>query len=438
MDINTQIFEAIRDYESQRDTRRVFPTQATIDQLNTLPKALPAQGLPPQEILNLLIETAAPATVLTTSGRYFGFVTGGALPTAQAANMLATAWDQNTALTVMSPAGTHIEQTALNWLAQLLHIPATAAGAFVTGATMASFTGMAAARHALLKAKGYDCESQGLFDAPAFPVVVSEESHSTLFKALAMLGLGRDRVLKVPTDAQGRMNPTLFPTLNQPALVCLQAGNVNSGAIDPANQLIPLARQSNSWVHVDGAFGLWGAGNQYAEADSWATDCHKWLNVPYDSGIVFVRDPQALTGAMAISASYLNSAGGIEPMHKSPEGSRRARGIDAWAALLSLGETGVREMIDRCCQHARTLATTLSQNGVQILNEVNLNQVLAALDTDEKTLAWIETIQNEGICWAGSTLWHGRRAMRISVSSWATTNEDVERSIHSMLRSRPF
>lgn len=437
MDTTTQIFDAIRDYENQRKTRRVFPTQATLDQLTTLPQALPATGLPPEQILNFMIETVAPATVLTTSGRYFGFVTGGVLPAAQAANMLATAWDQNTSLTLMSPAGTNIEQVALNWLAQLLHIPSTAAGTFVTGATMASFTGMAAARHALLKAKNYDVESQGLFGAPEFPVVVSEESHSTLFKALALLGLGRDRVLKVPTDAQGRMDPTQFPTLNQPALICLQAGNVNSGAMDPAHQLIPLARQSKSWVHVDGAFGLWGAGNQYAEADSWATDGHKWLNVPYDSGIAFVRDPQALTGAMAISASYFNSAGGIEPMHKSPEASRRARGFDAWAAILSLGENGVREMIDRCCQHARTFATTLSQNGIHILNEIHLNQVMAALDTDEKTLAWIEAIQNEGICWAGSTAWHGRRAMRISVSSWATTGEDVELSLQSMLRCRP-
>jgi len=426
-------FGLIEDYAVLRKNRRVFPDRACLDSLKTLPQRLPEHGIEVKEILGMLHGTVAPATVMTTGPRYFGFVTGGSLPAAEAAHLVATAWDQNTALQVMSPGCFALEETALGWIAELLHIPAGATGAFVTGALMANFTGMAAARHALLKARGYDVEAEGLFGAPAFAVVVSEESHSTLFKALAMLGLGRDRVIKVPTDGQGRMDPRFFPSLGEPALICLQAGNVNTGAMD-SGELIELARQSQSWVHVDGAFGLWGAAAEYAGADSWATDGHKWLNLPYDNGIIFVRDTEAMVGAMSISASYLNSAGGIEPMQKSPESSRRARGVDAWAGLLSLGVSGVKKMIEDCCTHARHFARELERNGLQILNEVSLNQVLVALEDDERTMQWIAAVQAEGVCWVGSTLWHGKRAMRISVSSYSTETEDVERSIESMLR----
>ncbi|MBM3759252.1 MAG: aspartate aminotransferase family protein [Acidobacteria bacterium] len=436
MPLHPRLLAAIDTYERDRDTRRVFPTPDTLHQLNALPQHLPTNPTDLTTILDTLATTIAPATVLTTSGRYFGFVTGGSLPAATAANILATTWDQNAALSLMSPAATHLETIALNWIAQLLHIPTTAVGTFVTGATMANFTGMAAARHKLLNDKGYDAELDGLFNAPAFPVIVGDEVHATVYKALSMLGLGRNRVIKVPTNSQGAMDPAQFPTLNEPALVCLQAGNVNTGALD-SPQLIDVAKQSNSWVHVDGAFGLWSPQAKYTHADSWATDGHKWLNVPYDSGIAYVKNAADLTGALAVTASYLNSAGAIEPMQKSPDSSRRARGIDAWAALLSLGAQGVREMIETCCHHARAFATELNKNGVHILNEVNLNQVLAALDTDDKTTQWIEAIQQEGTCWTGSTIWRGRKAMRISVSSHATTQKDVERSIASMLRSIP-
>jgi glutamate/tyrosine decarboxylase-like PLP-dependent enzyme len=436
MALPPNLFTAIHAYESDRDTRRVFPSQDTLNHLKSLPTELPTTPTDLTTILDTLATTVAPATVLTTSGRYFGFVTGGSLPAATAANILATTWDQNASLSLMSPAATHLENIALKWIAELLHVPATAAGTFVTGATMANFTGMAAARHKLLKNKGYNAELDGLFNAPAFPVVVGDEVHATVYKALSMLGLGRNRVIKVPTNSQGAMDPSKFPTLNEPALVCLQAGNVNTGALD-SPQLIELAKQSNSWVHIDGAFGLWSPDAIYTQADSWATDGHKWLNVPYDSGIAYVRNAEDLTGALAVTASYLNSDGAIEPMQKSPDSSRRARGIDAWAALLSLGQQGVRDMIATCCHHARTFAAELSQHGVHILNEVNLNQVLAALDTDEQTTRWIEAIQTEGTCWAGSTIWRGRKAMRISVSSHATTQKDVERSINAMLRSIP-
>lgn len=436
MDAHSLVTRSIEKYQSTRDTRQVFPGKEELAALAQLPETLPADGLPLHEVVRLLDEVVAPATVLTTSGRYFGFVTGGSTPAAKAAHMLATEWDQNTSLTVMSPVAVRLEETALAWIARLLRIPAEAAGVFVTGATMANFTGMAAARHALLAAKGYDVETQGLFGAPAFPVVVGEEAHASLFKALGMLGLGRDRVIRVPVDSQGRMDPAQFPALEEPALVCLQAGNVNTGALD-SPELITLAKRSGSWVHIDGAFGLWGREANYAEADSWATDGHKWLNVPYDSGIAYVRDAQAMTAAFTVAASYLNSAGGIEPMMKAPESSRRARGIDAWAALLALGEHGLRAAIEICCRHARTIATTLGHNGFEILNDVTLNQVLVALPTNEATAAWIAAVQREGTCWAGSTVYRGRQAMRISISSFATTDADVSRSLAAMLRAKP-
>jgi len=436
MDSFDHLATAARAYQAQLLSRRVFPSPQAIAALSTLPGALPSTGLPLEEILALLTGVVSPATVLTTSGRYFGFVTGGSLPAALAANQLAAVWDQNAALRIMSPAAVELEFVALGWIADFLHLPAAATGAFVSGATMANFTGLAAARHSLLAAHGHDVESLGLFTAPDFPVLVGQEAHVSLFKSLAMLGLGRDRVIRVPADSQGRMRPDAFPSLSQPAIVCLQAGNVNTGALD-SPELIHLAKQSNSWVHVDGAFGLWSPAANYAAADSWATDGHKWLNVPYDSGIVFVRDPQALSSAMGLTASYLNPGAEFEPMQRGPESSRRARGIDAWAALLSLGRTGLSEMIGRCCRHARRFASVLARHNVEILNEVSLNQVLAALPSDQQTLAWLAAVQAEGECWLGSTLWSGRRALRISVSSWATTDEDVERSLASLIRHLP-
>ncbi len=435
MSLYSAVLQAMEAYQREAAARPVFPTEEAMAGLSQLPDELPQQGLAPEAVLQLLADAAGPATVHTNSGRYFGFVTGASLPAAQAANMLASAWDQNAAYRVMSPAAVHLEEIALRWLAQLLQVPSTALGGFVTGATMANFTAMAAARHHLLAIRGWDTEKDGLFGAPPFPVVVGEEVHVSVLKALALLGLGKDRLIRVPTDSQGRMDPAQFPALSEPALVCLQAGNVNTGALD-APAIITMAQQSGSWVHVDGAFGLWSPAACYIEADSWATDGHKWLNLPYDNGIVFVRHPQTLAAAMDITASYLH-ASGIEPVARGPESSRRARGVDAYAGLLSLGEQGVRDLVERCCRHARTFAAGLAAAGVEILNEVSLNQVLAALPTEEKTLAWLAAIQTAGECWCGSTVWRGRRAIRISVSSWATTEEDVERSLQSMLRSLP-
>jgi glutamate/tyrosine decarboxylase-like PLP-dependent enzyme len=361
-----------------------------------------------------------------------------------AANWLAGAWDQNVGLRVMSPVGAAVEDIALEWLLDILRLPAGCAGSFVTGATMANFTGLAASRHAVLQAVGWDVEARGLFDAPPITVVVGAEAHSTVLKALAMLGLGRQRVVTVPVDAQGRMRPDAFPALTGPAIVCLQAGNVNSGAFDPMRELIAAAHSAGAWAHVDGAFGLWAAAAperaHLAEgvegADSWATDAHKWLNVPYDSGLAFVRQAEPLRAAMALTAAYLPPSPGEarDPDAYTPEASRRARAVEIWAALRSLGRGGVAELVERDCRLAARFAEGLREGGYEVLNEVVLNQVVVCFGDDDTTRRVMAAIQADGTCWAGGTAWHGRAAMRISVSSWLTTQADVDRSLAAIVR----
>jgi glutamate/tyrosine decarboxylase-like PLP-dependent enzyme len=422
--------------------RPVYPDDAAIAQLNALGGRLPDGPTDPAETLALLDALGSPATVATAGPRYFGFVTGGTLPASLAVNWLAGAWDQNAFSSVASPAAVAIENIALGWLLDALGLPAECGAAFVTGATMANVAGLAAARHAVLARAGWDVEAQGLFGAPPITVVVGEEAHATVFKALGLLGLGRERVLRVPADDQGRMRADAFPPLDGPAIVCLQAGNVNTGAFDPLAALIPLAHAAGAWVHVDGAFGLWAAAaptrahliRGAADADSWATDAHKWLNVPYDSGLAFVREPAHLRAAMSASAAYLLVGEEREPLAYTPDSSRRARGVEVWAALRSLGRVGVADLVERCCGHAARFAEGLRAAGYEVLNEVALNQVLVAFGDDETTRHVIAGIQRDGTCWCGGTIWHGRAAMRISVSSWATTETDVERSLEAMLR----
>jgi glutamate/tyrosine decarboxylase-like PLP-dependent enzyme len=374
--------------------------------------------------------------------RFFGFVIGGALPAALAANWLAGAWDQNTALSAVTPGTALLERIALRWLLDVLGLPPTCGGAFVTGATMANVTALAAARHAVLAGVGWDVEAQGLFGAPPVTVVVGAEAHPSALKALGLLGLGRTRVVTVPVDGQGRMRAEALPPLAGPTVVCIQAGNVNTGAFDPAPEICRRARAAGAWVHVDGAFGLWAAAAParahlaagVGEADSWATDAHKWLNVPYDSGLAFVRDPEALRAAMAVSAAYLPAGESRNPADYTPELSRRARGVEVWAALRSLGRAGLADLVERTCRHAARFAEGLRAAGYQVLNEVVLNQVLVSFGDQETTTRVIAAIQADGTCWCGGTVWQGHVAMRISVSSWATTAADVERSLDAMLR----
>ncbi|MCC6453377.1 MAG: aspartate aminotransferase family protein [Caldilineaceae bacterium] len=428
------------------DERSVLPTPEAVSRLSRLGGPLPDDPTDPLATLALLDEIGSAATVASAGGRYFGFVTGGSLPAALAANWLAGAWDQNVAFTVMSPVAAALEQITLGWLLDLLALPPGCGGAFITGATTANFTALVAARHAVLAKVGWDVEAQGLFGAPPVQVVVGGEVHVSLLKALGLAGFGRERVIRVPADHQGRMQPDalaeLLPSLSGPTIICIQAGNVNTGAFDPAREICAAAKEAGAWVHVDGAFGLWAAVSParahltagLGEADSWAVDAHKWLNVPYDSGLAFVRERQALQASMTISAAYLSQGENREPAHYTPEMSRRARGVEIWAALRSLGRSGLAEMIERTCQHATRFAEGLTAAGYAVLNEVVLNQVLVSFGDAATTERVIAAVQADGTCWCGGTVWQGQTAMRISVSSWATTEEDVERSLAAMLR----
>ena len=426
------------------DGRAVAPDPAAVSALAALDTPFPESGSDDREVLELLDRYCSPATMAMAGGRFFGFVIGGALPVAVAANWLATAWDQNTGLYNSTPATARLEEVALRWLVELFGLPAGTGGAFVTGATVANFTALAAARHTVLQRAGWDVEADGLFGAPAVTIVVGAEAHPSVIKALGLLGFGRDRIVRTPVDDQGRLRIDSLPTLSGPSIVCAQVGNVNTGACDPVPDIAARLRDGNNWLHVDGAFGLWAAAAPSVaslvrgidQADSWATDAHKWLNVPYDSGLAFIRDPEALRAAMAITADYLPTLSEFRnPSDYTPELSRRARGVDIWAALRSLGRQGVAGLIERNCRQARRFAESLQARGFEVLNEVVLNQVLVSFGDAATTRKVIATLQAEGTCWCGGTVWQGRTAMRISVSSWATTDADVDRSLEAMQRA---
>lgn len=430
-------------YLADLETRAVAPAPSALAALTTLDLPLPESPSSPTETLRLLDEIGSPATMGMAGPRFFGFVIGGALPSSLAANWLATAWDQNAVLYRASPGVAFIEQVALHWLLDILHLPPTCGGAFVTGATVANLTALAAARHTVLTRAGWNVEADGLFGAPSITVIVGGEIHPSVSKSLGILGLGRSRVVRIPVDAQGRMIPEKIPALSGPTIICVQAGNVNTGAIDPIGEICRIAHAAGAWVHVDGAFGLWAAAAPsrvplsvgIANADSWATDAHKWLNVPYDSGLAFVRDAHALQAAMAITAEYLPTQSEFRnPSDFTPELSRRARGVDVWAALHSLGRSGIAQMIEANCAQARRFAEKLSAAGFEILNDVVLNQVLVSFGDAAKTKRVIDAIQVDGTCWAGITVWQGQTAMRISVSSWRTTDADVDASVAAIIR----
>jgi glutamate/tyrosine decarboxylase-like PLP-dependent enzyme len=423
--------------------RRVPPTEEAVADLARFDIPWQQEPVDPARVLAELDEAGSPATLPSAGGRFFGFVVGGCLPAALAANMLAGAWDQNVGYQVLSPVAARLEAVAMRWLIECFGLPPDSGAGFVTGATLANFSGLAAARHALLAREGWDVGARGLFGAPEVTVIVGEEVHASVLKALNLLGFGRERLTRVPADGQGRMIADRMPAISGPTIVCIQAGNVNTGAFDPAAAVCARAREAGAWVHVDGAFGLWALAAPerahlaagVAEADSWAVDAHKWLNVPHDSALVFVRDAGHLRAAMAESASYLVELGGREPCHYTPEFSRRGRGIEIWAALRSLGRSGLAGQIERCCRLATRFADGLRAAGHTVLNEVVLNQVLVDFGSPEKTRAVIRRVQEEGVCWCGPTVWQEHAAMRISVSSHATTAADVDLSLKAILRA---
>ena len=429
--------------------RPVRATRSSDELRNMLGGPLPQEGVDPEILTATLANAGLGGTVASAGPRFFGFVVGGRLPAALAADWLVSTWDQNACVYAQSPLVSVIERITGSWLLEIAGLSPNMSFGFVTGCQMASFTGLAAARHRVLRRAGWDVDANGLCGAPPIEVVVSEEAHYTIFMALRLLGIGTAQVRRIPTDEQGRMRAdelanVLHAQKNGPRIICAQAGNVNTGAFDPLDEIAGLAKQCGAWLHVDGAFGLWAAASAkrmpllrgIEKADSIATDGHKWLNVPYDCGIVFCADEAAHRSTMSLAAAYIVATGSERDPHEFvPEESRRARAVPLYAALGSLGRQGLAELVERNCRQARRFADGLSAAGYEVLNDVVLNQVLVAFGGAEQTRRTIAAIQEEGTCWCGGTVWKGRTAMRISVSNWSTTDEDVDRSLNAILQA---
>ena len=443
-----EIFEQVKSHaysymEGVRE-RNVYPTDQAIKNLGIFDEALPDGPGDATEILQRLHEYGSPATVAQTGGRYFGFVNGGSVPATLAAKWLSDVWDQNAGMYVTSPITSQLESTCEKWLVDLFGLPAGTAAGFVSGSSSAILCGLAAARNELLKRQGWDVNADGLFGAPNLRVIVGAQAHTSVFKALALLGLGKRRVEMVPSDDQGRMRADQLPALDSHCLVIAQAGNVNSGAFAPFNEICERASRAGAWVHIDGAFGLWAAGSRtkkilthgMGNADSWSVDAHKTLNSPYDCGIILCKDREALVTAMHAPASYLIYSERRDGMQYTPEMSRRARAVELWATLKSLGKAGLEQLVDRLCGHAKRFAVDLRGQGFRILNEVVFNQVLVACETPEITKATLENIQKSGECWCGGAVWNSEPVIRISVCSWATTEADVIRTVSAFANAR--
>jgi glutamate/tyrosine decarboxylase-like PLP-dependent enzyme len=454
----TEAFDRAAEYLGGLPNLPVGP-RATLEELRaTFDRPLPEGPEDASTVVRELAEAVEGGLLPTGSGRFFGFVFGGATPAAMAADWLTAAWDQNAFVYASSPAAAVAEEVAGSWLKALFGLPPTASVGFVTGAQMANVTGLAAARHDVLRRAGWDVERRGLVGGPPIRLLAGAERHGTIDRAVRLIGLGTDSVVPVDVDAQGRMRPEVLEALlragSGPTIVCAQVGNVNTGALDPIGAICDIAHEAGAWVHVDGAFGLWAAASPRTRplitgierADSWATDAHKWLNVPYDSGLVFCADPAAHRAAMSVRAAYLMHAGTDErdAMDHNPEASRRARGFVVYAAIRALGREGIAELVDRSCRLARRFAERLTAyDGVEVLNEVMLNQVLVRFlaadgDHDGLTQRVLTAVQREGTCWMSGTTWQGRSAMRISVSNWSTDEDDVDRSVEAIVRCLQF
>jgi glutamate/tyrosine decarboxylase-like PLP-dependent enzyme len=432
------------DFLETLETRPVRPEASADELFATLGGPLPERGSDPQSVVDALVDDAGPGIVGIPSGRYFGFVIGGAVPAAVAADWLTSVWDQNAGLYAGGPSAAVVEEVCRGWLAELLGLPAGVSVAYVTGCQMAHVTALAAARHHVLAQAGWDVARDGLAGAPPIRVVVGAKRHVTIDRALRLLGIGATSLEVVPVDDQGRMRLDELRLGDGPAIVCGQAGEVNTGAFDDLEAIADAAAEAEAWFHVDGAFGLWAAASPALRhllkgserADSWATDGHKWLNVPYDSGLAFCAHPDAHRAAMSVTASYLVHSGDDRERDQvdwTPEFSRRARGFPIYAAIRSLGRAGIAELVEGCCANARRFAALLEAGGATVLNDVVLNQVLVRLGDGDRTREAIARVQQDGTCWLSGTDWNGEHAMRISVSNWRTTAEDVERSAAAIL-----
>ena len=424
--------------------RNAVPSAAALEALAVFDEPLPNNPAPPTDILDQLQTHGLCNLSAQGGGRYFGFVNGGILPVSLAARWMADAWDQNAALYVMSPLSSKLEEVCERWLVSLLGLPEGTAAGFVSGSSVAILCALSAARDALLLRQGWNARENGLWGAPRLRVVLGEQAHSSVIKALSLLGIGTSLLTFAPVDDQGRIDPDRLPPLDSNTLLILQAGNVNSGAFDPLDQLCARAREAGAWSHVDGAFGLWAAASEHKKhlvqgielADSWSTDAHKTLNAPYDNGIVFCRDRTALVQTMQANGSYLVYSRQRDNMLYTPEMSRRARGIELWAALKSLGRAGVGELVDQLCANAVYFADRLTEAGFRVLNDVVFNQVLAVCDTPEQTKATLSHIQAGGVCWCGGAVWAGEPVIRVSVCSWRTTKADIDQSVSAFVAAR--
>ena len=456
MDPVKELLGLTADYAAQflgsLDERRVGSQASTEELREALGGPLPERGLDDSQVIGELIAAAEPGVTAIPSGRYFGFVIGGTLPAALAADWLTSTWDQNAGLFVISPSAAVVEEIALEWLRELLQLPEGVSGAFVTGCQMAHVTALAAARHHVLDRAGWDFLTDGLQGAPHIRVLVGQHRHVTIDRALRYLGIGARQIEALATDGEGRLRPEALRdalgSADVPTIVCAQAGDVNSGCFDPLDEIADVVEGTGAWLHIDGAIGLWAGASPRLRhliagaerADSWGTDTHKWLNVPYDSGVAFCAHPAAHRAAMAVSASYLEHTdpdAARDQLDWTPEFSRRARGFPIHAAIRALGSEGIAGLVERCCDHATLFAELLgAQPGVDILNDVVLNQVLVRFgDDDERTRATVAAVQEDGTCWLSGTVWQGKAAMRISVSNWRTTEGDVARSAEAILEA---
>jgi glutamate/tyrosine decarboxylase-like PLP-dependent enzyme len=442
-----KLFEKVHEYGfeylNEALTRNVFPSKEAVDNLKKFEEHIPEQGSKALDIINILHQYGAPATVSQIGGRYFGFVCGSAVPAGLAAKNMATYWDQNAAMHVMSPLISKLETLVETWLKSIFNLPENVVAGFVSGTTMANLTGLAAARYRLLKNQNWDINKKGLCHAPKIKIVAGRQAHSSVYRALNILGFGEENIHFVDHDEQGRIIPELIPALDSTTLLILQAGNVNTGSFDNFKAICAKAKQAGAWTHVDGAFGLWAAASSMKhlthgmeDANSWAADAHKTLNTPYDSGVVLCNDKEALLGALQTSGAYLIMNNDREGMMYTPDMSRRSRIIELWATLKCLGKEGLNEMIvnmhERALQFANELKTI---PGITILNDVVFNQVLLKCQSDEMTNNVIARVQEQRVCWIGGSQWKGEKAIRISVCSWATTEEDISLSVESFRKA---
>ena len=446
--IEKKIFDQAKeygfDYADKAMDRNVFPTEEAIENLKFFDENLPVQSNHPSDVLEMLHKYGAPATTTQVGGRYFGFVTGGTIPTAMAVKLMADFWDQNSGLYAMSPIVSKLETVVENWLKQIFGLPGTTVAAFVSGTSMAILSGLTAARFKILKRLNWNVNSKGLFNAPKIRIVAGKQTHSAVLRAIAILGFGVDNIEWVDVDDQGRMFIDQIPALDESTILILQAGNVCTGSFDHFDEICDVAKKANAWVHIDGAFGLWAAAADQLKhktkgmekADSWSVDAHKTLNTPYDSGILLCKDRESLVAALQANGSYLIYGDKRDGMLYTPEMSRRARAVELWATLKYLGKQGIDELVYGLYEKSLQFAKELKDEGFQILNEVVFNQVLVACENDELTEKTLAHIQTSGECWCGGADYNNQKVIRISVCSWATTKHDISRSVAAFVKAR--